>query len=477
MASPAPSTRLFGWALLAAGLGALACLWVAWCEYPVYGWNEVRLAPAFAVRHGINPYPPLGGGPLSTWIYGPIGILINLPATWASSVTGALQAAWGVNAVIGIAPLAVIFFGSRELRARGVAAAGLALALGVLFVHRWHFVMQVADRCAIAFGLVSCWWLARPGKPGGASLAAAAALATAAIWAKQIETFLALAQLWFLFVTAGRRLAGQYSAWLLLFNGLALGLFAWAFGFANLWLNLVAIPARLPWADFSERLAMQPLPMLAQLVAPAIALVWWGRKKGWPATDTESGRFFRIAAMAFATMLPVGLVGYFKVGGGTNLLHSWDYLLPALLLLWLAPVQATRSMLLRVLGITAVALLLRWEDITAVRSKPYTQDFAGARQLTALYPQSIWFPQDPLITFFTDGKLWHNEDGLYTRYLAGYGVRESDFRRHLPPNLRAVAYPSMVQFPFALQLLPEFNQRIAHGYWTIYIASPPSSAR
>src|SRR5206468_655065 len=58
-------------AVTAAALAAVACLWSAWCEFPHYAWNDMRLAPAFAVAHGINPYPDLGGGPLSTWIYGP----------------------------------------------------------------------------------------------------------------------------------------------------------------------------------------------------------------------------------------------------------------------------------------------------------------------------------------------------------------------------------------------------------------------
>ena len=79
------------------GIGAIATLWISWCEFPLYAWNDARLLPAFTLRFGSNPYPPLGGGPLTTWIYGPIGVLINLPATWASTAVDALQTAWLIN--------------------------------------------------------------------------------------------------------------------------------------------------------------------------------------------------------------------------------------------------------------------------------------------------------------------------------------------------------------------------------------------
>src|SRR3954464_13817244 len=96
--------------------GALLCLWRAWCEFPIYSWNEVRLAPAFALRYGINPYPPIDGGPLSTWIYGPVGILINLPATYATTVANALHVASLINFLVVCLPLAIIFLASTELR-------------------------------------------------------------------------------------------------------------------------------------------------------------------------------------------------------------------------------------------------------------------------------------------------------------------------------------------------------------------------
>ena len=181
-------------ALLAAWIVGVACLWTAWCEFPMYAWNETRLAPAFALRYGINPYPPVDGGPLSTWIYGPVGIVVNLPATLATTAAAALQLAYLVNLSVVLLPLVVIFFGSSELRSRGPAGPWLALGFGLLLVPRPNLVLQVADHAAIASGLLSCWFLTRDRDPTPTRLAIAAASCALAIGAKQIEVFLLPAQ-------------------------------------------------------------------------------------------------------------------------------------------------------------------------------------------------------------------------------------------------------------------------------------------
>jgi hypothetical protein len=112
-------SRVVRLALVAAALGVLGCLWNAWCEFPFYSWNDVRLAPAFALRHGVNPYPLIGDGPLFTWIYGPVSLFLHLPATFAGTAQGALQTAAVVNALLVLLPPAVVFFGSTELSRRG----------------------------------------------------------------------------------------------------------------------------------------------------------------------------------------------------------------------------------------------------------------------------------------------------------------------------------------------------------------------
>lgn len=472
---PMPHARFVLPACLAAAvLGALVCLWGAWCEFPSWAWNDLRLAPAFALRHGVNPYPLLGDGPLFTWIYGPVGLFVNLPATFAPSAQAAVQAACAINLLTVLSPLAIIFFGTPELRARGPAVPALALALAVLLTPRTTLLFQTADNTAVALGLLSCWWLARVAQPRGPRLAGAAALCALAIWAKQIAVFLPLAQLAYLWIASGRATALRYAGWVALFGLTALGAFAALFGFANLRLNLIEIPGRLPWAEPGPRLALRIWPLVQQVVLPALLLAAIAWRRRWPARTDTPGRLFQVSALAAGAMLPIGLAGFFKAGGDTNLLHALPYLLPAGLLLWLARDTAPAAgAALRLAGGLAAALALKAAELDPPPARPLTQHFAAAAELAAARPRALWFPQNPVLGLYLGGRLWHSEDGVYTRYLAGHRIREPDFRRHLPPELAGIVYPGIVADPFALALLPEFSRTVRVSYWNLHVRPAP----
>ncbi len=465
-------------ALLLASVAALLCLWRAWCEFPIYSWNEARLAPAFALRHGINPYPLIGEGPLSTWIYGPGGILINLPAAFASSAPGALQVACLINFLVLIGPLAWIFFQSRELHDRGLPVRWLALALAVLLIPRPNLVLQVADHTAIAFGLFSCWFLTRYAVPSRFDLACAAGASVVALWSKQIEVFLVAAQLVYLFLTTDRLAASKYLFWLAGFGVLSLSLVVWYFGWDHLWLNLVVVPGRLPWVgDIADRIAMRPWSLLAQIVVPSLALTGLRFTRHWPKAETGESRFFLMMIFAYIAMLPVGLAAYLKIGGDTNLFHSWDYLLPGCLLIWLAADKmSAKTQACGILAVTLFCLVLRRGDILSLPRHPFTGHFEAAEKMMATHPHRLWFPRNPLITFYADGQLWHSEDGVQTRFLADFGIRQVDFRRYLPPDIEGFVYPSAVEVPFSKPLLMEFNHSTRLPFWTLFTRSQPEPA-
>jgi hypothetical protein len=462
-------SRVIPLALLAATLGALGYLWSVWCEFPFQGWNDVRLAPAFALRHGINPYPLLNGGPLFTWIYGPVGLFVNLPATLASTPLAALQIACLTNMLTVLAPAVIIFFGSTELRSHGLMTPAFASAAAAMLVPRASLVFQVADNAAVAFGLLSCWCLARVVRLSGARLALAAALCVLAICSKQIAVFLLPAQVIFLWLASERAVAIRYVTWVGAFGLAALTMSGAYFGFENLWLNVVAIPRRLPWGELGPQLRNPPWALMARIVAPALGLVVLWRKGLWPGRDRESGRFFQIAVLASAAMLPAGVTAFFKIGGSSNSLHSWSYVFPALLFAWLARERAaTRSGAIRILLAVTFVLLVRKTELLSLPRRPFTQHLEAAAQLTAASPHRLWFPQHPVLTFYADRKLWHSEDGIITRHLAGYPLGELELYRHLPPNLEGVVYISAINFSSALQLFPEFTHTDKVPYWNVH---------
>lgn len=460
-----PATWL---AFAAATLGAMACLWVAWCEFPFHAWNDMRLAPAFAVSLGINPYPLLGEGPLLTWIYGPVGILINLPATLANSAITALHMASLINATCVLGPLALLFFASPELRARGWAAGLFAFALAVLLVPRPNLVLQVADHCAIAAGLLANACLARRAIPSRRFLLLAAVATTLAIWSKQIAVFLPVAQVVYLAIHQNRALALRYVGILAGLNIVAALGFAWAFGWANLWFNLVAIPGQLGWADLLARLSLRPWLLAVQIGVPVFAMVVLWRSRCWPNGQAESGRSFQLGVLSFWAMLPIGLLGFFKAGGDINLIHSWSYWMPAAVLWWLVAAPAAVTKPIHLVAGVALALASHQTDLRSLPSRPFVQHFGVAAELAESHRGRLWFPQNPVLNYYLDDTLWHTEDGVSTRFLAGYGISEKAFRSHLPSPLDALVYPVANDSPFATRLLPELNRKFRYPYWMIY---------
>lgn len=457
--------------MLATLVAAALYAYGSWVEFPIHAFNDMRLSPAFALRLGINPYPPLGGGPLSTWIYGPVGILLNLPATFASNAISALGVAWAVNFATVLLPIAVVIFSTRGTSRTGYVIAFINLGLAVLLTPRVDFLFQVADHAAIGFGILSCWVLAQNAGLTWRAELSAALLVSLAIWSKQSSIFVIPAQLLFLLTSHGYRSVARYILWLTAFTSLALAMFTAAFGLQNLWLNLVLIPGRLPWADFWARTTMNPWSLAIYGFLPLIGVYVASRHDRWPAADSNTGRYLRLSTWVAVSALPFGLASFFKIGGNTNVIHTWAYLLPAVLVAWMTTSRAIASPLSwRAPALLIAVIACRLPDLNYFPMKRYIAHYETAIDLSSKYPGAIWFPQHPLITFFTERKIWHADDGISTRSLAGYGLPSgTELRHYLPGNMQAVAYPSLAGSPATLQLFPEYTEVVKIPFWNLRI--------
>jgi hypothetical protein len=466
------------WLRLAAAaglLGAVAYLWFGWCVFPSSYWNELRLAPTFALRHGLTVYAPVDGGPLSTWIYGPVPLLLNLPATFAPTAATAILIAGAVNLLVLVLPLAVLCCAGPVRAEISPAIRALVFALSVLLLPPASLVFQTADHAATAGGLLGCWFLTRAAAPSRRDLIAAAVATVLAASSKQTAIFLVLAHVAYLATLGPRGLIRPYLTAVVvaaLIAGLAAA--AW-FGLAELVFNLVQIPGRLPWGSVPAKLALRA-PQLAAYVAAPCLLLGLIRVAGlWPTAATAAGRFFRGATASGLVLLPVGGLAYFKFGGDTNVFHSSFYLVPAGLL-WAASRWARTPWLVSGLVLLTVATLAaRSPEFSGLPAAPLTRHLHDAARLAAVAPGTAWFPYHPLATFYSDGRLDHVEDGIATRHLAGFGIREKTFRRHLPAHLGTVIYPADHDAPLAMKLLPEFSVQTRLGAWWLYQrpAAPP----
>ena len=462
------------WLCLLAALAAAVWLWACWCVFPVSAWNDVRLAPAFALAHGTPLYPGENSGAVGTWIYGPLPPLLLWPATRASSTARAILTAGALNLFVTVGAIAAVCAAwpapaGRTLRPIDrLLAATLAIALwpGATFQY-----IQ-ADNFAVALGLVGNLLLVRTQTNAGRW--GAAALAVAGLACKQTSLGVAVAQIVWLGAVAGRGAAWRHLGRCALL-GLAGGAtIVGAFGWAQIRLNLFILPPALPWTDEPVRRLLILAPELSiHLLLPALVLLLC-RRAVWA---RESPLLLPSLAWLFA--LPPGLLSLMKIGGNINSLQGFTLWLPVALLVGLAAARGARraSWLLAGAAMVTVALCgTRLAGLSSPPWRPLVEHYRQADYLARSFPGQIWFPWNPLVTIYSDNRFYHGEDGLYVRFLAGHALTQDHARSHLPPQMCVIALPrGAADWGIALSLLPAGARRTEFSLWTLY-SWPPGPA-
>lgn len=455
------------------GVGATAVwVWTCLCVYPSHDWNAIRLTPSFLFHPGATPYPGPGEGPVTTWVYGPIPLLLQFPATWAGSLVGALMTAGVINLLIALLPLWIALracLGPEE-RPRVLLWAGLIATAA------WpatQFIFTQADNSAVAFCLLAGVALL-PAGPGGARLWWAAGAFALAVWSKQTEIGPPLGALLYLFVRHGWR-----SAALLLVRCVAAGALLGVVllplcGAEGLFYNMFVVPGGFPWVELLPK-AIHPIYrgyVLLQVVLPALILLVAARqifRRENPAL---------LWALMFACSLPFNVAGFATIGGNINSLHGCLYLLPA------GAVWLTRRGLRAGGGRFAVPALLLGAILVAQvgthRPRPLQPDVLALRQarnLAAQLPGQIYFPWNPIATYYADKRIDHTEDGLLTRRVAGRPLSDAQIRRHLPPQLSVIAFHRFVNDGIVKALVPPGARQDQFGEWVLYSWDPASLAK
>lgn len=466
-AAPRSASR-FSPGLPLAGAVVAIWVWTCLCRFPVYDWNELRLAPSFMWTHGVSPYPGPGGGPVTTWIYGPVPILLQLPAVFAPGVASALLVAAGINLLVALVPL---WLALRASVTPGTGHPALAWAM-LLAVAAWpaaSLIFCQADNAAVAFGLLAITALSREGADRPACLWLAAAAAALALWSKQTELGPLLGQVAFVGWRSGGRAGLRQLARCALSAGLAGLVFGGLFGAEGLIYNMFVVPGGIPWLDAETKLAdplyrVQALGcLLAYVVGPLLLLAWRRREIFHRASPCL------LPALVFVASIPFNLTGFMTAGGSVNSLHGAVYLLPVAAL-WLA--TRTRLALPAVLAALAVQAAGQWPLLWRLDLDGPRQGQALARQL----PGQVYFPWNPLPAFFADHRFDHAEDGLLTRALAGRPVPPAVLRQYLPPHLCVVAYHRFGTDGYVKdRLIPPDARRDAFGEWILYswVPKPP----
>ena len=466
--TPRPTTPVgLSWlerALIAAAVIAAAIwLWLSWCIFPLRNWNDIRLAPTFALKLGLPLYPGADGA-ASTWMYGPLPVWLNWPATWMPGPGEALVVAGGINAGIQVAAILTVCLAWPTPRSGPISLGGRLLAAAVTIAiwpwANWQFLQ--ADNYALACGLLANLVLAR-GR-GEAAAWGAAALATAGLMCKQTSLGVPLGQVAWIVATAGTIPAVRHVGRLALTGCGWLAVLLATTDPGRAWFTAILTPAGLPWAnDILERFTDLAPHFAVHLAVPFATWLWLMRR--------QATADLLLPSLGWLVAWLPGLASAFKIGGTLNNLQGFP--------LWLPPaavvVTATFSRLpcgrvIRIaLAIAAIgALAARIATRPVGIWQPFTVAYDDARDLSRQFPGQIWFPWNPLVTVFSEGRLYQVEDGLYVRSLVGRPVPHSVSREHLPPLFDAMAVSNQGStWGIAEKILPAPLEAIDLGNWTL----------
>lgn len=474
---PRAADRLLAPALFLA-LCALLLLYAGYVlAVPHWDWNAARLASSATLVYDGTLYHGADSGPVLATMYGPVSVLLYLPALWTGDVTSALLVAGALAVLAVLGPLAWLLARGRmgAPQQRVSALAGFVFAAGALVVvpaTRYMATSVHADAAALGLGLLSCGVLAGArGKPSSGRLLAAATLAVLSVWAKQIEAPLLLAQAAWLGLAFGRATLLRFVACALV-AGLALSSAIVAvFGFEDLAFNLFTIPSRHPWQLRPGVLGATGELLAESLVFLLVFVAAGGlRRRSWRG---EVGLLLLVALL----LAPLGILARNKVGAWQNSHHALYYLIAAsavALAQALASAQGRRRAGLALAALlAALAAWLPGNQLGPLGRLLHPRDNAQqqAFDFARAHPAEAYFPWNPLSSAFAEGRLYHFEYAVVDRLLAGFPPGARHLRAHLPARMRWVAYPADRQSETMLELLPAFSHRVALPElpgWIIY---------
>ncbi len=441
---------------------------------PVPAWNQIRLAPLFALAHGYRLYYPPGEGPVMGVIYGPLAYLPYFPSLAASGPVAAVLIGTLTAAALYFGPAVWVLAGRRPgPRVAGVFAA-VAFGLWTLsnYSLRYCAFSIHADAPALGFGAAACAALM------SGNIVTAGVLAAFAIAAKQSVLFLIPALVLFAWVADGRRAALRLAAAALLMLAAILGVLAASCSLEAVVFNLYTFPSRHPLAltgymEFPARTvenALLALSISAKVLwdharwmvmcGVICCLVEFGRRPPAPVEWLRANRwavFYFVAAAG----LPFAILFRAKAGGDQNAygLHLYFGLIGLLMFCrhLIAQPEVSRPAAAACLALAAtlapavvvspnMPLMLR-----QVAESGTQRIYDYARR----HPGETYFPAWPLPVLMAEGRMYHFDYGLFDRELGGAKVQRDHFLRHIPSGMKYLGGPD-VNSPVR-RYLPEFS--------------------
>ena len=463
-------------------------------------WNGGRLAATFAIASGQPPFHRLDQGPILSTMYGPVTYLYYLPcALFYKQASLAVMAGSLLSFAAFAVPVFIILRGQRRLLG-GVQAVWLA-ALCVLQIMAYQSLSYSAfkihaDAPAMLFASL-CVLLLAEGRGQPASWRAiflSAVCGTLAAWTKQtLVPILVLPLALALARKDSWRLRLGLFGWVAMLNLLLLAGFAAWWGGEALLDNAWRIPAACPIAN-ANFLGIQPTqaaglpaklksavvemhvitgkylaPYLLCLFACLLLSSLAGKARGLLLKPAGLPALLFSAALL---CLPGAAAGVLKAGGWINSESpfAWFLILGFLsLLAGLGPPETAETpgrpwnlacvvqpVFVGVALLGLVGNLRRLPLEVHQIFNPFDNDQETALRIDRQSPGTCYFPWHPLVGLIVEGRLYHFEDGLISRTVAGKDPSTEHVYAFIPPKAAVLGWPkdTLMSTNYFLNLRP-----------------------
>ena len=470
------------WALgLTVLSGALVCAAVYNVAIaPYWDYNAHRLLPAFLLKKGMTLFPARHSGFELSTLYGPVTSVTYLPATLAHTPNAAV--------LIGSLLTAVLCFSAMLLLHLRVGAGGrrltwLAFVTTGLFVcliesTRYSCFSIHADGVALFYGMLAVAAATWRKSTGETEMICAACLASLSVWAKQPLVGVALGLAAYYLLSTGVKAAIRFSAYAVASASVLGAIFSAAWGWRELALNLLVLPAHHSWKHSSRLLelmysyrtfAIADMFLVAPLAAYVLHRMVACEGRWSKIREETRGKPWVAAMLVGVCLIPLSLVSLSKTGGDVNNLSFCTlFLLLActLLLQELAGSGEKRvaSFALLVM-VCSAAMCATLEAPLVVAAKKKLRELPSSDQnVVFLYmqrhPGDGYFPWFPTAQVLADGNVYNGVSGLRNRVQGGDVPTDAEFRQHIPAGAKFLAFAAN-HGPWAGQVnfmayLPEF---------------------
>lgn len=490
---------------------------------PFFYWNAIRLAPTFALTHGYQLYYGADTGPILSTIYGCITALAYLPATLASSPTGAVIIGSLISTAFFFIPVLLLLFYENFLKLQAVPNLNNYQILLRIIYSLYAFIgfffyaysssslnksafMVHADAIALGLGATACIFLyCREHKDSLFPLLLSAIVVVLAIWTKQTALPLVVALPTYVLLADGRRRFKLYLLCIFITGLIISALLLTIFNPQYAFFNMFVIPGNHPWRVPGTLSDIEAIALVAngrevpgdQVLALLVAskeliksclvpglIIFWGvlyqllflRSTSKKITGWFSDNRWSMLLIVSLFMIPTSLLGRVKVGGEVNSFSFTLYFLAAAATLFVFrlildsvsgdPASSKSFTPLEFLTLVLfTAFFLNYTPTYALRHLNTRFQELPSNPLQVeydyarLHPGEVYFPQNPLPSLMAEGKLYHFEYALMDRMLAGYPVSNKNFRSYIPSEINEIAF-SKLNNEYILNLLPEFSRQV-----------------